>query len=208
MEHKIIVVGIGPGAKEYILPAALSIIKDAKILIGSKRALADYAQKACITETITGDIEKTMQFIAQFRTQNDVVIMVSGDPGYYSLLVAIRKKFSPEIIQVIPGISSMQLAFAKLALPWQDARLISLHGRKPNDYDISFAKEKVLGILTDTVYTSKTISKLLIEYEWPQATCVYCCTRLSYADEQILKTTLEDAVHQEEFTHCIMVVIG
>ena len=41
MNHKIIVVGIGPGDPAYLLPKAQKIIENAHIIVGGKRALAD-----------------------------------------------------------------------------------------------------------------------------------------------------------------------
>lgn len=208
MEHKIIVVGIGPGAPEYLLPIANHQIGKARTLVGSKRALETFARKGTKTQAITGKLEDTFFFINENLLFGDVVVMVSGDPGYYSLLPALRKNFSPAILSVIPGISSMQLAFAKLALPWQDAQLVSLHGRIPEKGTLQYKPGKILGMLTDTVYTSKKIVQLLSDNQWPLDSSVYICARLSYADEEIVETTLEKAATEKEFSHCIMVVVS
>lgn len=208
MEHKIIVVGIGPGSEEYILPVAKNFIINAKILVGSKRALAIFANGTCLRKIITGDIHSTLSFIRENLLYNDIVVMVSGDPGYYSLLSSLRKNFKVQQLHVIPGISSMQLAFARLAIPWQNATLVSLHGRTPCKLDLKYNSERVLGILTDTVYTTATISKLLLKNNWPSQTKVYICSQLSYADEEIIETTILDAIKAKVFTHCIMVVIA
>jgi cobalt-precorrin-7 (C5)-methyltransferase len=208
MEHKIIVVGIGPGSEEYILPVAKNFIINAKVLVGSKRALAIFANDTCLRKIITGDIQSTLSFIRENLLYNDIVVMVSGDPGYYSLLSSLRKNFKVQQLHVIPGISSMQLAFARLAIPWQNATLVSLHGRTPCKLDLKYNSERVLGILTDTVYTSATISELLLKNNWPSQTKVYICSQLSYADEEIIETTILDAIKAKVFTHCIMVVMA
>lgn len=208
MEHKIIVVGIGPGAEEYILPIAKDFIINAKILVGSKRALNTFANDTCLRKIITGDINSTLSFIRENLLHNDIVVMVSGDPGYYSLLSSLRENFKATQLHVIPGISSMQIAFARLALPWQNATLISLHGRRPCKLDLEYYPEKVLGILTDTVYTSTTISELLLKNNWPPHAKVYICSQLSYENEKIVETTIIEAIKEKVFTHCIMVVIA
>ncbi|WP_110952927.1 precorrin-6y C5,15-methyltransferase (decarboxylating) subunit CbiE [Anaerosinus massiliensis] len=208
MEHKIIVVGIGPGSKDYILPIAQNFIHHAKVLLGSKRALDTFANSSCLQHRITGDIPSTMSFIQENLQHHDIIVMVSGDPGYYSLLAALRENFKINQLQVIPGISSMQLAFARLSLPWQEATLISLHGRKPYQADLQYKSKKVLGILTDTVYTSTAISRLLLENNWPNETTLYICSRLSYANEEIIETTIQNAAKLKVFTHCIMVVVA
>jgi len=208
MEHKIIIVGIGPGDGEYIIPAALKAIVSAKVLVGSCRALQTFNSNAEKKQSITGDITSVMNFIRREHAVNDIVVMVSGDPGYYSLLDALRRVFGPADLSVIPGISSVQLAFARLALPWHDAKLLSLHGRKPKNEDFIYEKGAVLGILTDTTYTSWSISEMLLKTGWPENTMAYFCARLSYEDETIVQTTLADAKNYKEFSHCIMVVIA
>lgn len=208
MEHKIIVVGIGPGSPDYLLPAAKIVIERATILVGSQRALDTYAQHCKKTMAITGRLVETMNFIRKNLSEQDVTVMVSGDPGYYSLLSALKNEFPNTKMDVLPGISSMQLAFCRLALPWQSAKLISLHGRIPEVDELIYKEGQVLGFLTDTIYNSKEIARLLIDQNWPQKTKTFICTRLSYEDEQVIETSLKDINKLTEISHCIMVVIG
>lgn len=208
MEYKIIVVGIGPGSPDYVPPIAKACIDQAKVLVGSNRALATFARKGVETKGITGRIDEALSYIANKLAEDDVVVMVSGDPGYYSLLAALRNRFGARRLSVIPGISSMQLAFARLALPWQGARLVSLHGRRPEECELAHRAGDMLGVLTDTVYTSKIIAGLLAERGWPLGAKIYLCARLSYEDEEIIETTLEEAAARQAISHCIMVVIG
>lgn len=203
--NKIFIVGIGPGDKSYITPAALEKILAAKFLLGGRRALKDFSTPAQEIFAITADLEAAINFIREKILLDNVVIMVSGDPGYYSMLDLIRKKFSPEIIEVIPSISAMQLAFAKLSLPWHNATLLSFHGRRPADDDLKFSPQKILGLLTDANFNSATISKILLGLDWAENSNLAICSRLSYADEKIILTTLAQAVISEPVKHCILI---
>ena len=60
MEHKIIVVGIGPGSEDYLLPIAKKTIDFAKVLVGSKRSLSSFQNKMALTHAITGEIEAAL----------------------------------------------------------------------------------------------------------------------------------------------------
>lgn len=206
MEHQIVVVGIGPGAPEYLLPAAREAIERANVLVGGRRALQAYARPDAVTQPITGDLQAVMAFIAEWRLTEDVVVLVSGDPGYYSLLPALKRYFPARLLHVIPGVSSMQLAFARLALPWQEARLVSLHGRAPREEDLVYGAGALLGCLTDGAYTSRTVAALLLEQGWPPEAKLYVCARLSYEDETIAQTTLGEAARADGIGHCILVV--
>ena len=208
MEHKIIVAGMGPGGAEYVVPQALKAIQEARALVGGKRLLEQYGQNNSQQKqrVIDRDIAGVMAFVDENLANQDVVVMVSGDPGYYSLLDALRRNFPGECLQVIPGISSFQLAFAKLAMPWHDAKLLSFHGRIPAKSQLKYTEDTVLGILTDAKYNSRTIPEILLEQGWPLTAKLYICSRLSYEDEQIIATNLADARKLEEYKHCVLVV--
>ena len=147
-----------------------------------------------------------LEFIRTSLSEDDVVVMVSGDPGYYSLLDALRRTFPIDRIEVVPGISSLQLAFARLALPWHGARLLSFHGREPLPAELTYAPAAVLGMLTDGKNNSQTIAARLLQHGWHGADHMYICTRLSYEDERIVATTLGAAVCEPAVGHGVIIV--
>ena len=204
-KHKIIVAGIGPGSVNYISPAAIEAIKSAKILVAGRRALSTFADKTQITFPITGDLNSAINFIREKILINDIVVMVSGDPGYYSMLDVLRREFPIDIIKVIPSISSIQLAFARLSLSWYSAILLSFHGRRPDNSALKYEDGKIIGMLTDTKYDSHTIPPILIENGWRKDSRLAICSRLSYNDEKITLTTLEGAKSIEVVKNCILI---
>ena len=208
MHKKIIVAGIGPGGEDYITPLALKKIRAAKFLVGGRRALEEFSLPNQITCAITRDLDAPINFIREKILLGEVVVMVSGDPGYYSLLDLLRKKFPLESIEVIPSISAMQLAFAKISLPWHEATLLSFHGRQPAREFLKFSTGKILGLLTDAEFNSATISELLLDCGWNKNSSVTICARLSYPDEKIFTTTLAAAAQSLPVKHCILIVNG
>ena len=206
MQNKIVVVGIGPGNPDYIVPKGLKAIEQAKFLVGGRRALNQFAADGQETCPITADIQGVMDFIRAKVKLDHVVAMVSGDPGYYSLLDALRRDFPAKQITVIPGISAMQYAFARLALPWHDATLASFHGRTPAAQDMAYKQGKILGLLTDSKYNSQTIAEILLQAGWPQTQTMHICSRLSYDDEKVVTTTLGEAINLPAVTHCILII--
>ena len=204
--YKIIVVGIGPGDPAYLLPKAQKMIEKARILVGGRRALADYSHSGARECVIGADIPGVLAFIRDALAEDDVVVMVSGDPGYYSLLDALRRTFSIGQIEVVPGISSLQLAFARLALPWHNARLLSFHGREPLETELVRTAGAVLGMLTDGRSNSQTIAARLLSRGWREGDIMYVCTRLSYADERVIETTLGAAQKDAGIGHGVIVV--
>ncbi len=204
---KIIVVGMGPGGgREYVLPIALKTVESARVLVGGRRLLADFARADQITFPITGDLPAVLNFLRRELAEGDVVVMTAGDPGYYSLLDTLRREFPPQQIMTIPGISSLSLAFARLSLPWHDAVLASFHGREPTAAQIAFAPGKILGLLTDGQNNSQTIAAKLLRLGWPTTHRMFILERLGYPDEQITAASLGEAAANAPIGHGVLIV--
>jgi cobalt-precorrin-7 (C5)-methyltransferase len=208
MDHRITVIGIGPGSPDYLTPIAARAIARATVLVGGRRALAAFAPPGAETHTIGRDIAAALDYIGRRLADNDVAVLVSGDPGFHSLLPSLSRAFGPGRIDVIPGVSSLQLAFARLAVPWQDAVLVSLHGRDGDQAALAYAPGKKLALLTDAANSPRAIAAGLIARGWPPATAVWLCADLSYPHERIEATDLAAAAGGQGVEHCVMVVIA
>ena len=60
----------------------------------------------------------------------DVVVLASGDPGLFGIVRLLRARVAAERLEVLPAVSSVALAFARVGLPWDDAVVVSAHGRE------------------------------------------------------------------------------
>jgi precorrin-6B C5,15-methyltransferase / cobalt-precorrin-6B C5,C15-methyltransferase len=61
--------------------------------------------------------------------EGDAVVLASGDPGFFGIVRALRERGLD--CTVLPAVSSVALVFARAALPWDDAVVVSAHGRDP-----------------------------------------------------------------------------
>lgn len=181
---KIHVLGMGPGTKQFISPIIISHIKNADVIIGGKRHFQEVQEEIKNKEqiAITSDLEGLVTYIKNNRNKK-IAILVSGDPGFYSFLVFLNKHFSKDELEVIPGLSSMQYMFCKVALSWQDAEIKSLHG-KEFDFIKALKEKSIVGMLTDSKNTPQYIAQIIVEKGFPQ-TKVYVGENLSYKEEKI-----------------------
>ena len=208
MDHTLIVAGIGPGGRDYILPKALEAIEKAHYLVGGRRALHDYAKEGQETYPVTGKLSLLSDWLTEKLALGDVVVMVSGDPGFYSLLPWLKKKFPEHPVKVIPGISSVQAAFCLISEPWQGARWLSFHGRVPETKDTAYEKGRKLAFLTDYEHNPAYFAGYLIKQGWPKNTRAAACEHISYENQQVEESTLEKLASLEGFGESVMVVIG
>ena len=125
------VIGIGPGRPEWLPPAIVELVRHCDVLIGGSRALKLFPDFSGLTYCLSGDLASSLVIIKNALSEEQVVgVLVSGDPGFFSFLPRLKKEFPEERIDVYPGISSLQFAFARAGIPWQEATFVSVHGRE------------------------------------------------------------------------------
>ncbi len=76
-----------------------------------------------------------------------MAVLVSGDPGLFSLARRVIDRFGISRCQVIPAVSSVQTAFARLGLDWQDAKIISAHHVLPEHSELHYGNVSKIAIL-------------------------------------------------------------
>jgi cobalt-precorrin-7 (C5)-methyltransferase len=181
---KIYVLGMGPGAKEYILPVTLKKIKQCHILIGGKRNLKHFKDLNKELRYLEADLDGIISFVKGQEENKVIGFLLSGDTGFYSMLSFLKRHFPKEDLEVIPGISSIQYLAAKLGETWQDAYLDSLHGK---DFDLIEAvkKHENVIILTDHKNSPKNIAKKLLQHGLTDK-CLVIGENLSYPNEKII----------------------
>ncbi len=181
---KIYILGMGPGKRDFIVPYIFSCIKNADIVIGGKRHFQEVENETLGKKRlyITKDLLGLVEYMKDNRDKK-IAVLVSGDPGFYSFLVFLKKHFSNKELVVIPGLSSMQYMFCKVGLPWQEACLKSLHG-KSFDYIETLIDKGMIGLLTDNINTPQNIAQNLVDNGLEKIT-MYVGEELSYEKEII-----------------------
>ena len=116
--REIIIAGAGTG---HIAPEVQSAVNDADVIYCSGRFAGMIPPGKKITDI--------MNFSAIEHETGKVLVLVSGDPGLYSLLPVLKRKFPDERITILPGISSLQVICARACESWNDAAILSGHGR-------------------------------------------------------------------------------
>lgn len=108
-------------------------------------------------------LAEAVQAIASALDRGDVAVLASGDPLFFGIGEILGRHFASSRITVLPALSAMQLAFSRLTLPWQDARFLSLHGRKSLHIASQILPFRKVCILTDNVNTPGVIASKLLD---------------------------------------------
>ena len=210
--NKVYLIGIGyrPLGKQ-----AHKIVRKAEVILASSRLLevfTRYEEYEAVKEHITviNKVPDTIAFLKnELQVQNaehrTIVLLASGDPLFFGIGRRMVEEFGKERIEIIPDLSSMQEAFSRINVPWDDALLISLHGgpdiakRRKLPYEIKdipwlIEKHGKIGVLTDRLNNPVVIAQALQSaIRNPQAEIImHVCEHLGYPDEKIFQGTPEE----------------
>lgn len=203
--NKVYIIGIGPGTEGYLLPIARKEIESADCLIGAKRLLGLFAGLKKEEIPLDGRFNDIIPYIIENRDRKKIAVIVSGDPGLYSFLARLSNVLDKEEYVVIPGISAVQIAFAKIGESWQDARIISLHGRENARLAKEVKSHPKIFLFTDANFPPEEIAAYLLE-EGIENRRVIVLEDLSYQNERIVDTFLKNLSRMEGFGLCVMII--
>ena len=185
--NKVTIVGCGPGSKKFITGYAMQQIINAEVLIGSRRLLSLFPDADADTYVLSNNYKLLItRIVSLSKKKKKVVVLVSGDPGFFSYSKLIVDKLGVEKCEVIPGISSIQMAFAKIGRTWNDACFMSLHGRSGKLASVvkKITDNEKVAVLTDNSNNVKLIAKKLLETGVKNRK-IFVCENLSLEEERI-----------------------
>ena len=121
-------------------------VASAALVVGGQRHLDALAVPAHL-RIVLGRIGPAVETLAALDPALSAVVIASGDPLFYGVVRRIRTAGLK--CRVVPTVTSLQLAFAAVALPWDDALLVSLHGNDPAPALEALRTHPKVGLLTD-----------------------------------------------------------
>ena len=143
------IIGMGMGPQD-LTAKHLSIIVQADILVGGKRLLENFKGTQAQKKPIGKDIDGIIEFVRAESKLKKIVVLASGDPLFYGIGARMAGALGARRVRIYPNISSVAAAFARIKEPWNDAAIISLHGRKNDDKLLSaLESENKIAVFTD-----------------------------------------------------------
>ncbi|MFF4625933.1 precorrin-6y C5,15-methyltransferase (decarboxylating) subunit CbiE [Streptomyces griseorubiginosus] len=120
----ITVVGTGVSA-----PPA-DVLAGAGLVVGGRRHLDAAAVPASAERVVLGPLAPALDVVERHLEKGSrVVVLASGDPGFFGIVRVLAERFGADALDVRPGVSSVAAAFARVGVPWDDAVVVSAHGR-------------------------------------------------------------------------------
>jgi precorrin-6Y C5,15-methyltransferase (decarboxylating) len=230
--NKLILVGIG---YRPLSVRAHAVVKSAGVLLASSRLLdvfKRYDEYESVKDRIQviNKVPDTIAFIRDWFAQSAIrnpqsalpslVLLASGDPLFFGIGRRMVEEFGKERIEIIPDLSSMQEAFARINVPWDDAFCISVHGgpeiakRRAMPYEVKdipwlIRKYPKIAVLTDRQNNPALIAGEIgtAPAEVRDGITLYVCERLGYDDERIWTGTVGEAAGMTFSEPNVMIIL-
>jgi precorrin-6Y C5,15-methyltransferase (decarboxylating) len=106
-------------------PGAAKALAEATLLVGAERHLAAVDAPGAARTLALGELERALDALSAHA--GPAVVLASGDPGFFGIVRSLRARGLAPV--VFPAVSSVAQAFARQGLTWDDALVVSAHGR-------------------------------------------------------------------------------
>ncbi len=160
----IIGLGMSPGD---LTQKALNFISAAEVLAGGRRHLEYFASQAGEKIVVGRDLAGALKAIQEAAESKQVVVLASGDPNYYGIGRRLTEFLGPENVVVHPNITAVQSACSLLKISWEDAVVVSLHGRGMEKLTEVLGRASKIIIYTAGAETPGEIARLLQTPDMP-----------------------------------------
>ncbi len=218
------IIGVLDNGAEGITPQALQHIQQAEVIIGGTRVLqlfSDSYTRDTQLYDLTTKLMQVPEWIQQGLAENrNVVVLATGDPMCHGLGRFLINRLGLEQCEIIPNVSTIQMAFARLGLSWQDIKICSVHSKDAGEWLEGAApshglykllqmirQHDTLAVLTSPENTPARIARMLQIEGLAGEYVMHIVSSILKPDESIVVNIAINDVVQQDFPELNVVVI-
>jgi precorrin-6Y C5,15-methyltransferase (decarboxylating) len=185
------VIGMGDDGCASLTSRAVNSVAAAQVLVGGERNLAFFPQFTGERIAIKGALEPVLDRVASLANEHQVCVLASGDPLFFGIGAKVAARVGAEHVAFLPAPSSMQWAFARTGIAWDDAAFVSVHGRSADGFVNRVRSLSKVAVLTDAESSPAALATRLLEYgdaDWT----AWVCERLGGTGERVRSFALPE----------------
>jgi len=203
--EKVYIVGIGEDGLEGLTTAARRLVEQAELLIGDQHTLNSIPASGAERLAVGTRLDEAVRRIGSAAGAK-IVVLASGDPLFYGFARYLCDHLGKQRFEVVPHVSSMQLAFARVKESWEEAFLTNL-GNHPLEtvMDQIRGAEKV-GLFTSEACPPSAVAQALLGTGLDYFTA-YVCENLGSPDERVTHGTLAQLAEMEFDPLNVMILV-
>ncbi len=187
----ITLVGIGDDGCASLTSRAVNAVMKAGVLVGGERHLEFFPQFHGERIVLKDGLSMVLDQVAELAEEQNVCVLASGDPLFFGIGGLVMKRLGADHVEILPQPSSVQWAFARAGLKWDDAAFLSVHGRSPEGFLTRIKRYAKLAILTDEKNSPSILARRMTEHG-ETAWIAWVCENLGGPDERVRRFDMVD----------------
>jgi precorrin-6Y C5,15-methyltransferase (decarboxylating) len=132
------VIGVLDDGVASLNATALAYLRHADVVIGGARTLALLARElkpGAVRHDLTGQLKAVPEWVRAARADHQsCVVLATGDPLCHGIAPYLAQHLCVQALDILPNLSTLQLACARIGLAWQDARIVSVHAKDAGEW--------------------------------------------------------------------------
>jgi len=204
-QKKIPIIGIGDDGLDGLPPSTRSLLEQADVLIGDERTLELVQQLPAERVAAGGNPDATVELVRSLAGRSPA-ILAYGDPLFYGLARYLCDKLGKERFAVVPHVSSMQMAFARVMESWEDAYLTNLANHSLDSVIERIRTAGAVGMFTTDTVTPAAVASALLERQIDYFSA-YVCENLGQPDERVTQGELTEIASRSFSPLNVMILV-
>lgn len=203
---KLVIVGIGDDGLAGLTESARRIVNDADVLLGAPATLRLLDSTPGKKVSLDADMPAALRQVREAISAARPVLVSGGDPLFYGVARYLCDRLGKDQFEVIPHVSSMQLAFARVKESWEDAYLANLAGRPLEAVVDRVRTAEKVGLFSSDEHPPARIARALLDrgIDYFRG---YVCENLGSPDERVTQGELEDLATMEFAPLNVMILV-
>jgi precorrin-6Y C5,15-methyltransferase (decarboxylating) len=201
--EKIYIIGIGDDGLEGLTGTTRRIVEQAELLIGEESTLPESVGGEQLV--LGGNLDDAVKQIAATHHRR-IVVLASGDPLFYGFARYLCDHLGEDRFEVIPHVSSMQLAFARVKESWEEAYLTNLASHSLDSVAEKIRIMDKIGLFTTEASPPAEVARALLDRGIDYFSA-YVCENLGSPDERVTKSELSDLTGQTFAPLNVMILV-
>src|SRR5436309_1605673 len=153
---------MGDDGLEGVVSPARQLVEQAQLLVGDEATFAKLPPTKGERFVVGGNLDEAIDRIARAGDQR-VVVLASGDPLFYGVARYLCDKLGKDRFEVVPHVSSMQLAFARVKESWEEAFLTNLANRPLDQVIEKIRVATKVGLFTSEDCPPAAVARALLD---------------------------------------------
>jgi precorrin-6Y C5,15-methyltransferase (decarboxylating) len=195
-KDKVYIIGVGSDGLAGLTARARELLLSAEVVLGSDNTLSWLPELPGERRPLGPDPQEAVALIQAYRGKKRLVVVASGDPLFYGVARYLCDRLGKEHFEVLPHVSSMQLAFARIKESWEDAYLTNLAIHPLEEVLDRIRTAETVGLFTSEAQNPAYVARQLLArgLDYFRA---YVCENLGGPDERVTQGDLTDIQEME-----------